>query len=146
MIRVRVDRVQFEPEAKQFKVVLREEDGERVLPIWVGIFEGNAIAMGLEHVYTPRPLTHDLMANVLAELGVRLQRVVVCDLVANTYYAHLYLERDGVELVIDARPSDAIALALRTEAPIYVADKLSDKMIDEFDELLSRLSPDDTVH
>jgi bifunctional DNase/RNase len=105
-------------------VVLREVEGERVLPIWVGVFEANAIALQVENVQTPRPMTHDLLSNVIAELGAQLERIVVCDLRENTFYALLHVTSTGGPVTIDARPSDAIALALRTGSRIFVEDSV----------------------
>ena len=109
-------------------VILRDKDGQRVLPIWVGIFEANAIALQIENIATPRPMTHDLLRNVIHDLKAEVKKIVVCDLQENTFYALIYLAIDGHgELVaIDARPSDAIALALRTRAPIFVEDSVID--------------------
>ena len=103
-------------------VILRDEDGQRVLPIWVGIFEANAIALQIENVTSPRPMTHDLLRNVIEDLKATVDRIVICDLQDNTFYSLVYLSRNGDTLAIDARPSDAIALALRTRAPIFVDD------------------------
>ncbi len=103
-------------------VILRDEGSERVLPIWVGIFEANAIALQIENIETPRPMTHDLLRNVIANLNGAVEKIVVSDLKENTFYALIYV-RIAEELVaVDARPSDAIALALRVSAPIYVED------------------------
>jgi len=107
-------------------VILRDKDGQRVLPIWVGIFEANAIALQIENIATPRPMTHDLLRNVIQDLRASVQKVVVCDLQENTFYALIYLAIDGGTMAIDARPSDAIALALRTRAPIFVEDRVID--------------------
>jgi uncharacterized protein len=107
-------------------VILRDHEGQRVLPIWVGIFEANAIALQIENVTTPRPMTHDLLRNVISDLKASVDRIVVCDLQDNTYYALIYLTRNGETMAIDARPSDAIALALRTRAPIYVEETVID--------------------
>jgi bifunctional DNase/RNase len=108
-------------------VILRDKDGQRVLPIWVGIFEANAIALQIENVTTPRPMTHDLLRNVIADLNADVQRIVVSDLQENTFFALIYLTRNGETLAIDARPSDAIALALRTRAPIFVEEAVIDQ-------------------
>ena len=105
-------------------VILRDKEGQRVLPIWVGIFEANAIALQIENVSTPRPMTHDLLRNVIQDLKASVQKVVVCDLQDNTFYALIYLSLGGDTLAVDARPSDAIALALRTRAPIFVEDRV----------------------
>jgi bifunctional DNase/RNase len=107
-------------------VILRDKDGQRVLPIWVGIFDANAIALQIENVTTPRPMTHDLLRNVIHDLNATVQKIVVCDLQENTFYALIYLRLNGDTLTIDARPSDAIALALRTRAPIFVEEAVID--------------------
>jgi bifunctional DNase/RNase len=105
-------------------VILKDKGGERVLPIWVGVFEANAIALQIENIATPRPMTHDLLRNILSEIEADVLRIVVSDLRDNTFYAMIYLDRGGSTIAIDARPSDAIALALRTKAPIYVEDSV----------------------
>jgi bifunctional DNase/RNase len=107
-------------------IILRDKEGQRVLPIWVGIFEANAIALQIENISTPRPMTHDLLRNVIQDLKASVQKIVVCDLQENTFYALIYLSLNGDTLAIDARPSDAIALALRTRAPIFVEDTVID--------------------
>jgi bifunctional DNase/RNase len=107
-------------------VILRDKEGQKVLPIWVGIFEANAIALQIENIATPRPMTHDLLRNVIHDLKAEVQKIVVCDLQENTFYALIYLELNGSTVAIDARPSDAIALALRTRAPIFVEDTVID--------------------
>jgi bifunctional DNase/RNase len=107
-------------------VILRDKDGQKVLPIWVGIFEANAIALQIENIATPRPMTHDLLRNVIHDLKAEVQKIVVCDLQENTFYALIYLDLNGGTVAIDARPSDAIALALRTRAPIFVEDTVID--------------------
>jgi bifunctional DNase/RNase len=103
-------------------VLLRDQAGQRVLPIWVGVFEANAIAMQIENVTTPRPMTHDLLRNVIADLKGRVERIVVTDLKDSTFYAIIVLDVGGETVTIDARPSDAINLALRTTAPILVEE------------------------
>ena len=107
-------------------VILRDKDGDRVLPIWVGIFEANAIALQIENVTTPRPMTHDLLKNVIQDLRGRIEKIVVSDLKENTFYALIYLTVGGDVMAVDARPSDAIALALRARAPIFVEEKVID--------------------
>jgi len=101
-------------------VVLRDLAGERVLPIWVGVFEANAIALQIENVQTPRPMTHDLLTSIIGRMDGRVERVIVCDLKDNTFYASVVIQTAGQSLVVDARPSDAIALALRAGSPIFV--------------------------
>ncbi len=103
-------------------IVLREVEGQRVLPIWVGVFEANAIALQVENVQTPRPMTHDLLRSVITELGGQLDRIVVCQLKENTFYALLHVQSARGAHTIDARPSDAIALALRFGSRIFVED------------------------
>ena len=107
-------------------IILRDQDGQRALPIWVGIFEANAIALQIENVATPRPMTHDLLRNVIQDLKADVQKIVVCDLKENTFYALIYLTVNGDTIAVDARPSDAIALALRVRAPIFVEDTVID--------------------
>jgi bifunctional DNase/RNase len=103
-------------------VILKDVNGAAVLPIWVGIYEANAIALEIEKVTTPRPMTHDLLKNLLIGLETRVQKVVVSELRDDTFYALIWLERDGQMMSIDSRPSDALALALRMDCPIYVED------------------------
>src|SRR5207247_11173094 len=105
-------------------VILKDKDGDRVLPIWVGIFEANAIALQIENVATPRPMTHDLLRNIITDLDGQVDRVVVSDLKDNTFYAVIHLTVRGERVAIDARPSDAIASALRTRPPLRVADNV----------------------
>jgi bifunctional DNase/RNase len=139
-------------------VVLKDDDEKFFLPIWVGIFEANAIALQLENIATPRPMTHDLLRNLIAELDARVTRIVINDLRDATFFAQirLLINRGGGDkmLEIDARPSDAIALALRTEAPIYVAQSvleqaqtITPEASDETDEKsknwFENLSPED---
>ena len=107
-------------------VILRDSDGKRTLPIWVGVFEANAIALQIENVSTPRPMTHDLLRNVIQDLNGDVQKIVVSDLKDNTFYAVLHVVVAGEMVMIDARPSDAIALALRVRAPIFAEDAVID--------------------
>ena len=108
-------------------IILKNSDGKTVLPIWVGIFEANAIAMQLEEVASPRPMTHDLLKNVIEGLRATVDQVVITDLRDNTFFAMIHLKRDGEQFTIDARPSDAMALALRTSSPIHVETQVLDK-------------------
>jgi uncharacterized protein len=108
-------------------VILRDAENQRALPIWVGPVEANAIALQIENVSPARPLTHDLLRNLLQELGATLARVVIADLRGGTFYAYLELQRDGEVLFIDARPSDAIALSMRAKASIFVSTKVLDQ-------------------
>ena len=135
-------------------VILRDKDGQKVLPIWVGIFEANAIALQIENIATPRPMTHDLLRNVIHDLNASVQKIVVCDLQENTFYALIYLGLNADTVAIDARPSDAIALALRTRAPIFVEETVIDNAktvdfstekadADRLHKWLESLDPDD---
>jgi bifunctional DNase/RNase len=102
-------------------VVLVDSTGQKAIPIWVGVFEAEAISRGLEEVVTLRPMSHDLMKQILDTFQVSLTRVVINDLKGNTFYANLYLNVEGEDLIVDSRPSDAIALAIRVKAPVFVA-------------------------
>ena len=101
-------------------IILRDETNERVLPIWVGPVEANAIALQVENVSTPRPMTHDLLRHVMTQLGGTLTRVIIHDLKESTFYAYLEIVREDERILVDARPSDALALSLRTKVPIFV--------------------------
>jgi bifunctional DNase/RNase len=107
-------------------ILLHDEAGQRILPIWVGLFEANAIALQIENVEPPRPMTHDLLRRSIEQLGATVRRVVICDLKESTFFALIHLETAGGPVAIDARPSDAIALALRTKAPILVEEAVLD--------------------
>jgi uncharacterized protein len=107
-------------------IILRDKAEQRVLPIWVGVFEANAIALQIENITTPRPMTHDLLRNVIRDLNGTVQKIVVCDLKDNTFYALIYVAIGEDVTAIDARPSDAIALALRASAPIFVEESVID--------------------
>ena len=128
LIRVEVKALIVDPSSNVPIVLLRsEEESSRVLPIWIGLYEANAIALKLEGVETPRPMTHDLAVGLLETLDARMIKVVVNDLEDNTFYAQIVLELGGEERTLDSRPSDAIALALRTQAPIFVAESVLDR-------------------
>ena len=116
-------------------VILREKDGGRILPIWIGVIEASAIAFELEQVKLTRPMTHDLLRSCIESLGGRVERIQIVDLRDNTYFAMLLISRDGHTIEIDARPSDAIALALRFEAPIYVEEKVIEKSLQVDDQV-----------
>jgi uncharacterized protein len=134
-------------------VLLKDEDEKFFLPIWVGIFEANAIALQLESVTTPRPMTHDLLRNMISELDGRVTRVVINELRDSTFFAQIRIIAGERTLEVDARPSDAIALALRVEAPIYVEQSVLDQAQtispdgEDHDEKMKKwfeqLSPDD---
>ncbi len=122
MVEMNVSGVILEPKTKSPIVVLKDADERRALLIWVGEPEANAILLGIEEIKTPRPLTHDLFRNTLTALGATLTRIRVSEMRDNTFFAELVLDVSGKEVVIDSRPSDAIALAIRFHAPIDVAE------------------------
>ncbi len=138
----------------QYVVVLEEIDGPRLIPIWIGPAEGNAIAMHLNHINLPRPMTHDLIINFLASMKAKITKVVITELKESTFYASIFLEQDHHVDEIDARPSDSIALALRSSAPLFVSDAVFDKCepllkpiskdeVDDFKKKLSDIKPQD---
>ncbi len=151
MIRMKVAKIIMDPFTNSPIVILKDLEERKALPIWIGLFEASAIAMKLENVSTPRPMTHDLIKNLLESLRATVEKIVVNDLVDNTFYAKIYLNTPSGTIEIDSRPSDAIAIALRTEAPIYVEEVVLEKAqsFDEEDrerllkEWLERLSPED---
>jgi uncharacterized protein len=105
-------------------VILRDSSGNSILPIWVGVYEANAIALEIEKVSTPRPMTHDLIRNLLTGVEAKVSKVVVSELKDETFYAVIWLEKDGQVISVDSRPSDALALALRLDCPIYVEEQV----------------------
>ncbi len=121
-------------------VLLKDSKAERYLPIWIGLFEAQAIALKMDNITTPRPMTHDLLNNILKDLGAVVEKIVICDIKDNTYYAEIYLNLDGKKFVIDSRPSDAIALAVRCNCQIFANEEIMQKakffdMTSEGDEL-----------
>jgi bifunctional DNase/RNase len=120
-VEVRIRGLMMDPVTNMPMVVLKDVAGDAVLPIWVGIFEANAIALEIEKSATPRPMTHDLLRNVLRSFDTHVTRVVVSELRDDTFFAVIWLERDGEIMSIDARPSDALALAMRSDCPIFVS-------------------------
>jgi len=121
-VEMKVRGLALDPLSNMPIIILRDEEEKRSLPIWVGIFEANAIALELEKITTPRPMTHDLIKNILEALEARVLKIVVNDLRDNTFFAAIHLQLGGAELTVDSRPSDAIALALRVGAPIFVEE------------------------
>jgi bifunctional DNase/RNase len=124
MVEVRVVHLGIDPATNSPVVILKETEGERVLPIWIGPAEASAIALELQGVKYVRPLTHDLVKQIIVGLGANLRRVLITQVKDNTYYAELHLYRDNHVIQIDARPSDSIAVALRLKAPIFTHDDL----------------------
>ncbi len=127
MLEMKVRGLTMDPLTNMPIVILKDLEEERALPIWVGIFEANAIGLEMESVPTPRPMTHDLIKNILEGIDANVSRIVVSDLKDNTFYAEIFLFLNGNEISVDSRPSDAIALALRVDAPIFVAKKVLDE-------------------
>jgi uncharacterized protein len=126
-------------------VVLQDAGSDTLLPIWVGIFEANAIALQIEKVDTPRPMTHDLIKGLLNHLNAKVTKIVVTELKDNTFYALIFLDVEGKVVTVDSRPSDAIALALRTDSPIFVTDDVISKSSSATSTTLSaeKSSPED---
>jgi hypothetical protein len=120
-------------------VILREVEGDQTLPIWIGVLEATAIASELEGIKFSRPMTHDLIKSILDMAGIEVLRIEVSDLKNNTYYALIHIKKDGKEMLIDARPSDAIALSLRVKAPIFVAQQV----IDNSSQMEFKVEPED---
>jgi bifunctional DNase/RNase len=121
-VEMKIRGLMMDPVTNMPIVILKDVNGTAVLPIWVGIYEANAIALEIEKVTTPRPMTHDLLKNLLLGLETHVHRIVVNDLRDDTFYAVIWLEKDGQTISVDSRPSDALALALRVDCPIYVED------------------------
>jgi uncharacterized protein len=121
-VEMKIRGLMMDPVTNMPIVILKDVGGTAVLPIWVGIYEANAIALEIEKVATPRPMTHDLIKNLLLGLETRIHKVVVTELRDDTFYALIWLEKDGQVISIDSRPSDALALALRADCPIYVEE------------------------
>ncbi|HZX61425.1 MAG TPA: bifunctional nuclease family protein [Candidatus Methylomirabilis sp.] len=154
LIRMTVRGIALDPITNMPIIILKDLEEKRALPIWVGIFEANAIALELEKIATPRPMTHDLIKNILDGLGATVQQIVVNDLKDNTFFAVIEVSYNGNTVNIDARPSDAIALALRVNAPILVTEKVVSKAksmdiaeekeeTDRWKEWLENLKPED---
>jgi bifunctional DNase/RNase len=123
-VEMKVRGLALDPVSNMPIIILRDEEDKRALPIWVGIFEANAIALELEKIPTPRPMTHDLIKNILETIEARVLKIVVTDLRENTFFAELHLQIGEGEYTVDSRPSDAIALALRVAAPIFVNEEV----------------------
>jgi uncharacterized protein len=123
-IEMKIRGLMMDPVTNVPVVILKGSDGNTLLPIWVGVYEANAIALEIEKMATPRPMTHDLLRNILQGLGWSVSKVVVSQLKDDTFYAIIWLVQDGNLLSVDSRPSDALALALRTDSPIYVDEEV----------------------
>jgi bifunctional DNase/RNase len=156
-VQMKVAGIVLDPYTNVPIVVLKDMEEKTSVPIWIGLVEASAIAMELEKIKIQRPLTHDLLKNVLVELKVEVVKIEVTDLRENTYFALIYLDKGGEIMAVDSRPSDAIALALRTKSPIFVADKVIEKSQkvdphdtsfteenkDKWTEILENLNPED---
>jgi len=127
MVKMEIKGLLMDPVSNMPVVILRDQEDGLFLPIWVGIFEANAIAIEMEKIASPRPMTHDLLRNVIAELGIRVDRIVVTELKDNTFFARIHLSRGSDSWSVDSRPSDAIALALRAQAEIFVEEDVLEK-------------------
>ncbi len=123
-VEMKIRGLMMDPVTNMPIVILKDVGGDAVLPIWVGIYEANAIALEIEKVATPRPMTHDLIKNLLVGLDTHVHKVVVSELRDDTFFAVIWLERDGHVISVDSRPSDALALALRLDCPIFVEDQV----------------------
>ena len=126
-IEMKIKGLVIDPISKMPIVVLEDLRKNRMLPIWIGVFEANAISLKMENVPTPRPMTHDLVANFLRQLNITLEKIVVTDVKDNTFYANIHCRQEDKTIIIDSRPSDAIALSLRMDAPIYVQHEVVEK-------------------
>ena len=154
MIELQLVGVRVELPTNQPIVLLKEREGERYLPIWIGSAEAQAIALALQGVTPPRPMTHDLMRNILEELGVAVERIVITELREGTFYAVIQLTRNGTRFEISSRPSDAIALAVRTSVPIFANEDVlgeasivirddEEQEVEKFREFLDHVTPED---
>ena len=154
MIEVKVVNVAIDANSKMPVIVLKEKTGEKTLPIWIGLFEAQAIALALENVKPPRPLTHDLAKSLIEKLKGKVDKVVISDLKNNTFYAQILIRKNGESIKVDSRPSDAIALALRLDVPIFINEIVLDKVaiggkpigedeLEEFRKKLRDLKPED---
>ncbi len=126
-VQMSVSTILFDSKNSSYIVVLKDESGKKILPIWIGASEGNSIALALSKVKASRPLTHDLIVSIFDRLEGEIARVVISDLIDNTFYASLYLLQNSKEFHIDSRPSDAIAVAIRTGAPVFVEEEVLSK-------------------
>lgn len=126
-IEMKIKGLVIDPISKMPIVVLEDLQNKRMLPIWIGVFEANAISLKMENVTTPRPMTHDLVTSFLHQLNIAIEKIVVTDVKDNTFYANIHCRQENKVIIIDSRPSDAIALSLRMDAPIFVQHDVVEK-------------------
>ncbi len=124
MVEMKVEGLTLDPLTNMPIIILKDLAGDKALPIWVGYFEANAIALEIEKINTPRPMTHDLLNNIISSLQAKVKHILVTDLKDNTFFAEILVIQNGSDMTIDSRPSDAIALALRSKSPIFVEEKV----------------------
>lgn len=141
---MKVEGMLFDPRSNMYILLLKEIDGNGTLPIWIGKPEADSIALALGKVETPRPLTHDLIKNITDGMKIRITKIIVTEILDNTYYALVCLNDGKKETMVDSRPSDAVAVALRVNAPIFVEETIMEqKSADELEEWLKNLKPED---
>ena len=157
MVEMKVEGLTLDPLTNMPIIILKDSTGQKALPIWVGIFEANAIALEIESITTPRPMTHDLLKNVVLSMQGEIKHILVNELKDNTFHAMIAVNYNGNILNIDSRPSDALALAVRFESPVFVEDAVIDEngiefekedfgdeaIVDEFKEFLDQVNPED---
>lgn len=143
-LKMKVEGLLFDPRSNMYILLLKESEGDDTLPIWIGKPEADSIALALGKVATPRPLTHDLISNIMDSLNVKVTKVIITQILDNTYYSLIYITDGKNEMPVDSRPSDAVAVALRTNCPIFVEDEvIQKKNSDELGEWLKNLKPED---
>lgn len=146
-VQMKVTFLTFDPSSNGFALLLSDLENKHALPIWIGPFEANVIALKLKNIHSHRPMTHDLLRNILKMFKSEIVKIEVMDLRDNTYYALIHIKADGKEITIDSRPSDAIAVALGADAPIYVTEEVLSKAktikLDQLEEWLQSLNPED---
>ena len=145
LIKMKVEGMLFDPRSNMYILLLKEVEGNNTLPIWIGKPEADSIALALGKVETPRPLTHDLIKNITESLKIKITKIIVTEIQDNTYYALVCLNDGKKETFVDSRPSDAVAVALRVSAPIFVEDNVMEQKAssDELEEWLKNLKPED---
>ena len=144
LIQMKVEGLLFDPRSGMYILLLQQVNGDGTLPIWIGKPEADSIALAIGKVVTPRPLTHDLIKNVFDSLEVKAHRVVITEIVENTYFALIYVYDGKKEITIESRPSDAVAVALRAQVPIFVEEGVLEvRKADELEEWLKNLKPED---